>query len=155
MGRGRLAAQVLLGDMGTGKSSLVLRFVKGQFFEYQVRRVAAPNPHPRGAHQNRCCVRCDWQATGGMLWGCSTVGVLDSGSCSLHAPTHLASPAFPLPLDSSVRAGAKRDSQLVFPRPALHVADTGSCVRVDRPAAARLCVTTGCYSHNSAVWLGS
>jgi GTPase SAR1 family protein len=28
--------QVLLGDMGTGKSSLVLRFVKGQFFEYQV-----------------------------------------------------------------------------------------------------------------------
>jgi GTPase SAR1 family protein len=29
--------QVLLGDMGTGKSSLVLRFVKGQFFEYQVR----------------------------------------------------------------------------------------------------------------------
>eukprot|EP00959_Pyramimonas_sp_CCMP1952_P155674 3256193-Pyramimonas_sp.AAC.3 len=30
-----LDLQVLLGDMGTGKSSLVLRFVKGQFFEYQ------------------------------------------------------------------------------------------------------------------------
>jgi Ras-related protein Rab-5C len=28
--------QVLLGDMGAGKSSLVLRFVKGQFFDYQV-----------------------------------------------------------------------------------------------------------------------
>ena len=30
------AKLVLLGDMGAGKSSLVLRFVKGQFFEYQV-----------------------------------------------------------------------------------------------------------------------
>ena len=29
-------SQVLLGDMGAGKSSLVLRFVKGQFLEYQV-----------------------------------------------------------------------------------------------------------------------
>lgn len=28
--------QVLLGDVGTGKSSLVLRFVKGQFIEFQV-----------------------------------------------------------------------------------------------------------------------
>lgn len=28
--------QVLLGDMGTGKTSLVLRFVKGQFFDFQV-----------------------------------------------------------------------------------------------------------------------
>lgn len=28
--------QVLLGDVGTGKSSLVLRFVKGQFVEFQV-----------------------------------------------------------------------------------------------------------------------
>ena len=27
--------QVLLGDMGAGKSSLVLRFVKGQFFDFQ------------------------------------------------------------------------------------------------------------------------
>ncbi|CAI6003682.1 unnamed protein product [Closterium sp. NIES-65] len=31
------AKLVLLGDMGAGKSSLVLRFVKGQFFEYQFR----------------------------------------------------------------------------------------------------------------------
>ena len=30
------AKLVLLGDMGAGKSSLVLRFVKGQFFDYQV-----------------------------------------------------------------------------------------------------------------------
>ncbi|KAK7833184.1 ras-related protein rabf2a [Quercus suber] len=30
------AKLVLLGDMGTGKTSLVLRFVKGQFFDYQV-----------------------------------------------------------------------------------------------------------------------
>jgi Ras-related protein Rab-5C len=30
------AKLVLLGDMGAGKSSLVLRFVKGQFYEYQV-----------------------------------------------------------------------------------------------------------------------
>jgi Ras-related protein Rab-5C len=29
------AKLVLLGDMGAGKSSLVLRFVKGQFFDYQ------------------------------------------------------------------------------------------------------------------------
>lgn len=29
-------AQVLLGDVGAGKSSLVLRFVKGQFVEFQV-----------------------------------------------------------------------------------------------------------------------
>lgn len=28
--------QVLVGDMGTGKTSLVLRFVKGQFFDNQV-----------------------------------------------------------------------------------------------------------------------
>ena len=28
--------QVLLGDMGAGKSSLVLRFVKGQFTDFQV-----------------------------------------------------------------------------------------------------------------------
>lgn len=27
---------MLLGDAGTGKSSLVLRFVKGQFVEFQV-----------------------------------------------------------------------------------------------------------------------
>ena len=31
------AKLVLLGDMGAGKSSLVLRFVKGQFTDYQVR----------------------------------------------------------------------------------------------------------------------
>ncbi|MCL7044611.1 hypothetical protein MKW94_021482, partial [Papaver nudicaule] len=30
------AKLVLLGDMGTGKTSLVLRFVKGQFFDFQV-----------------------------------------------------------------------------------------------------------------------
>jgi GTPase SAR1 family protein len=32
------AKLVLLGEMGAGKSSLVLRFVKGQFFDYQVGR---------------------------------------------------------------------------------------------------------------------
>ena len=32
----RFDLQVLLGDMGTGKTSLVLRFVKGQFFDHQV-----------------------------------------------------------------------------------------------------------------------
>jgi GTPase SAR1 family protein len=31
-----LICQVLLGDVGAGKSSLVLRFVKGQFVEFQV-----------------------------------------------------------------------------------------------------------------------
>lgn len=31
------AKLVLLGDMGAGKSSLVLRFVKAQFHDYQVR----------------------------------------------------------------------------------------------------------------------
>lgn len=29
------AKLVLLGEMGSGKSSLVLRYVKGQFFDYQ------------------------------------------------------------------------------------------------------------------------
>lgn len=33
--------QVLLGDMGAGKSSLVRRFVKGQFFEYQESTIGA------------------------------------------------------------------------------------------------------------------
>lgn len=28
--------QVLLGDMGTEKTSLVLRFIKGQFYDHQV-----------------------------------------------------------------------------------------------------------------------
>ena len=31
-----IAKLVLLGEMGSGKSSLVLRYVKGQFFDYQV-----------------------------------------------------------------------------------------------------------------------
>ncbi|GLJ32745.1 hypothetical protein SUGI_0659270 [Cryptomeria japonica] len=35
------AKLVLLGDMGTGKSSLVLRFVKGQFFDYQESTIGA------------------------------------------------------------------------------------------------------------------
>jgi hypothetical protein len=36
------AKLVLLGDMGAGKSSLVLRFVKGQFFDYQVFPLSSP-----------------------------------------------------------------------------------------------------------------
>ncbi|XP_043726365.1 ras-related protein RHN1-like isoform X2 [Telopea speciosissima] len=32
---------VFLGDMGTGKTSLVLRFVKGQFFDYQESTIGA------------------------------------------------------------------------------------------------------------------
>ncbi|KAL2929249.1 Ras-related protein Rab5 [Bienertia sinuspersici] len=32
---------VLLGDMGTGKTSLVLRFVKGQFYDYQESTIGA------------------------------------------------------------------------------------------------------------------
>ena len=39
------AKLVLLGDMGAGKSSLVLRFVKGQFFDYQVCSVCPPLTH--------------------------------------------------------------------------------------------------------------
>ncbi|WCJ40723.1 Ras-related protein Rab-5A [Euphorbia peplus] len=35
------AKLVLLGDMGTGKTSLVLRFVKGQFFDHQEPTVGA------------------------------------------------------------------------------------------------------------------
>lgn len=38
--------QVLLGDMGAGKSSLVLRFVKGQFFDYQVFPLSSPPSLP-------------------------------------------------------------------------------------------------------------
>jgi GTPase SAR1 family protein len=33
------AKLVLLGEQAAGKSSLVLRYVKGQFFDYQVRWV--------------------------------------------------------------------------------------------------------------------
>lgn len=36
LGQLHTAKLVLLGEMGAGKSSLVLRFVKGQFFDYQV-----------------------------------------------------------------------------------------------------------------------
>lgn len=35
------AKLVLLGEMGSGKSSLVLRFVKGQFFDYQESTIGA------------------------------------------------------------------------------------------------------------------
>jgi Ras-related protein Rab-5C len=35
------AKLVLLGDMGAGKSSLVLRFVRGQFLEYQESTIGA------------------------------------------------------------------------------------------------------------------
>ncbi|KAG2710860.1 hypothetical protein I3760_04G048800 [Carya illinoinensis] len=35
------AKLVLLGDMGTGKSSLVMRFVKGQFLEFQESTIGA------------------------------------------------------------------------------------------------------------------
>ncbi|KAL7259914.1 hypothetical protein ACSBR1_005722 [Camellia fascicularis] len=35
------AKLVLLGDMGTGKTSLVLRFVKGQFYDYQESTIGA------------------------------------------------------------------------------------------------------------------
>ena len=45
------AKLVLLGDMGAGKSSLVLRFVKGQFFDYQVDTWGFA-PH-RGCMQSR------------------------------------------------------------------------------------------------------
>lgn len=37
----RQAKLVLLGDMGAGKSSLVLRFVKGQFHDYQESTIGA------------------------------------------------------------------------------------------------------------------
>ncbi|GFY96325.1 ras small GTP-binding family protein [Actinidia rufa] len=36
-----LQLNVLLGDMGTGKTSLVLRFVKGQFYEFQESTIGA------------------------------------------------------------------------------------------------------------------
>ena len=36
-----LCCQVLLGDSAVGKSSLVLRFVKRQFFEYQESTIGA------------------------------------------------------------------------------------------------------------------
>ncbi|XP_024980456.1 ras-related protein RHN1-like [Cynara cardunculus var. scolymus] len=35
------AKLVLLGDMGTGKTSMVMRFVKGQFYEYQESTIGA------------------------------------------------------------------------------------------------------------------
>lgn len=42
MGANNMSAKlVLLGDMGAGKSSMVLRFVRGQFFEYQESTIGA------------------------------------------------------------------------------------------------------------------
>ncbi|OMO66777.1 Small GTPase superfamily [Corchorus olitorius] len=37
----KLVGPVLLGDMGTGKTSLVLRFVKGQFYDHQEPTIGA------------------------------------------------------------------------------------------------------------------
>ena len=54
------AKLVLLGDMGAGKSSLVLRFVKGQFFDYQ----ACPSPlslPPFLGRQSSWCRGKFWQ----------------------------------------------------------------------------------------------
>lgn len=39
--RSSMISQVLLGDMGAGKTSLVLRFVKGEFSEYQDSTIGA------------------------------------------------------------------------------------------------------------------
>lgn len=41
MSQQQTAKLVLLGEMGSGKSSLVLRYVKGQFFDYQASTVGA------------------------------------------------------------------------------------------------------------------
>lgn len=40
-GKSTQAKLVLLGDMGAGKSSLAMRFVKGQFFDYQESTIGA------------------------------------------------------------------------------------------------------------------
>lgn len=51
------AKLVLLGDMGAGKSSLVLRFVKGQFFDYQVgarSSLTLPWKHVSHRHNTGC-----------------------------------------------------------------------------------------------------
>ena len=45
------AKLVLLGEQAAGKSSLVLRYVKGQFFDYQVR-------HPRAYGRARGVCAC-------------------------------------------------------------------------------------------------
>ena len=45
---------VLLGDSAVGKSSLVLRFVRGQFFEYQESTIGGEGPcqKPLECHWN-------------------------------------------------------------------------------------------------------
>lgn len=50
------AKLVLLGDMGAGKSSLVLRFVKGQFFDYQV-----PTMELAPTSRKTCWLHCSIQ----------------------------------------------------------------------------------------------
>ena len=58
------AKLVLLGDMGAGKSSLVLRFVKGKFFDYQVSPLAccySPHTYTHAAKsvgQDRPVITC-------------------------------------------------------------------------------------------------
>ena len=51
---------VLLGEGAVGKSSLVLRFVRGQFFDYQV---------PHVAHQWRCQSRNEYCSQHGQILG--------------------------------------------------------------------------------------
>jgi hypothetical protein len=51
------AKLVLLGEMGSGKSSLVLRYVKGQFFDYQVIQ------EPRVSYQQKCIPSLHWQGS--------------------------------------------------------------------------------------------
>lgn len=78
------AKLVLLGEMGSGKSSLVLRYVKGQFFDYQVSHRPCA-----GAWRGQAAV---WMLEAGLLMRsrvpllsvCPHPTGLHSGSCLPH-----------------------------------------------------------------------
>lgn len=73
------AKLVLLGDMGAGKSSLVLRFVKGQFHDYQVRR----EEKRREREKRRREKEHRWMLAGTFVFR----GLFFSLSCSDKAPS--------------------------------------------------------------------
>jgi hypothetical protein len=95
---------VLLGDSAVGKSSLVLRFVRGQFFEYQestiggtrdLRRLLLPGAGPwasdRAAQKRQPCAACPRCCIGAaaeqpMRWADGEGRKADSGAAQRMPP---------------------------------------------------------------------
>jgi GTPase SAR1 family protein len=76
------AKLVLLGEMGSGKSSLVLRYVKGQFFDYQVGIEAFMQQSfaPHAPRVSRNVMPSGSSVHAGIDSGCSLLDKDDSGA---------------------------------------------------------------------------